>query len=267
VPNPSPAAQIADWLALAGADSNVGDEPQAWTTGSAAPSPVVSQPLPAVAKPLPSGAAATPATAAVLARTARTLDQLRAIVEAFDGCALKRTAISTVFADGNPASRVMLIGEAPGAEEDRAGRPFVGPAGQLLDRMLAAIGRARSDPPQSGVYITNMLFWRPPGNRNPSAEELAICRPFVERHIALVDPVAILALGGIATKALLDTEAGITRLRGTWAQITIDGRSYPVLPTFHPAFLLRSPLEKANSWRDLLSFRAAIDQKSANHAD
>lgn len=187
------------------------------------------------------------------------LEALKAAITAYDGCALKTTAMNTVFADGNPASRVMLIGEAPGAEEDRRGLPFVGEAGQLLDLMLAAIGRDRTT-----SYITNMIFWRPPGNRNPTPQELAACRPFVDRHIALVDPVVILALGNVPAKALLATEEGITKLRGRWHSLHINGKDIPLLPTFHPAYLLRQPAHKAMAWADLLSFASLLELPDAH---
>lgn len=249
---PSVAAQLMEWFALAGADASTCNQARSWTD-----SPEEDR-VPEMPSEPP---AATPASAS----PATSLEMLAAQIAAFDGCPLRATAINTVFADGNPASRVMLIGEAPGAEEDRAGRPFVGPAGKLLDRMLASIGRDRHGPAEHGAYITNMVFWRPPGNRNPSPQELEACRPFVERHIALVRPHAILALGAIAANSLLRTGTGITRLRGQWHDILVEGRTVPVLPTFHPAFLLRSPDQKRWAWRDLLSFKARIEE--AAHAD
>lgn len=253
------------WLALCGADDDVGDVARPWFTVAAHPSDA--PPAPLQQPPLAAKATTDPAVAAALARSAKSLPQLAALVAAYDGCALKKTAMSTVFADGDPASRVMVIGEAPGAEEDRSGRPFVGQAGQLLDRMLAAIGRGRTNPAPAGAYITNMVFWRPPGNRNPSPQELEQCRPFVDRHIALVRPRAILALGAIASQSLLRSDQSITRMRGSWQQIMIEGEPVPVMPTFHPAFLLRSPAQKAQSWLDLLAFKAAIDAPEASHAD
>lgn len=205
----------------------------------------------------PRPAVAQPENVAALVSAVADLDGLHDTIRSFDGCALKATASNTVIADGHAASRIMLIGEAPGAEEDRAGKPFVGAAGQLLDRMLAAIGRSRdSADPQSGAYITNMIFWRPPGNRTPTPQEIALCLPFTLRHIELVDPHAILLVGGVSAKALLDTQTGITRLRGQWASLTIGRKSWPVLPIFHPAYLLRQPAQKAQTWADLLRFSA-----------
>jgi uracil-DNA glycosylase len=203
----------------------------------------------------PSGFADSPVKAA-------SVTELRAAVEAFEGCPLKRTATQTVFADGNPAARIMLIGEAPGAEEDRQGLPFVGPAGQLLDRMLAAIGVDRQS-----AYITNILFWRPPGNRQPTPQEIASCLPFVDRHIALVAPRVLVLLGGTAAKALLRQNDGIMRLRGRWfgyRPCGWEGDPIPVLPTFHPAYLLRSPGQKRESWIDLRAIKQKLDQTTVS---
>jgi uracil-DNA glycosylase len=185
------------------------------------------------------------------------VDALAAVIAGFDGCALKRTATNTVFADGNPTGPVMIIGEGPGADEDRIGRPFVGRAGQLLDRMLAAIGQDRSS-----VLITNVVYWRPPGNRTPTAAEIASCLPFVLRHIALVQPKVLVLAGGTAAGALLPQGQGITRLRGRWFDLAVPGldRPVPTLPMFHPSFLLRTPERKREAWRDLLSLRARLDE-------
>ncbi len=186
---------------------------------------------------------------------ASTLEELRAAIEAFDGCPLRTEATRTVFADGNPEAELMLIGEAPGREEDRVGRPFVGAAGKLLDQMLAAIGHDRTS-----AYITNVMFWRPPNNRTPSDDELATCLPFVRRHIALVRPRAVLLLGAVSARALLGTRLGISKLRGEWRDLVIDGvPPVPVLPTFHPAFLLRQPARKAEAWTDLRLMRRRLD--------
>jgi DNA polymerase len=176
---------------------------------------------------------------------------LRTALEAFDS-ALKTTALNLVFGEGNPRATVMFIGEAPGADEDRLGRPFVGVSGQLLDKMLAAIGLDRSH-----VYITNILPWRPPGNRTPTTEEITAFLPFVRRHIALVGPRILCLVGGTAVKALLARQEGVMRLRGRW--FDYEG-GISVLPTYHPAFLLRSPSRKKEAWRDFL----AIDKKLRN---
>ena len=184
----------------------------------------------------------------------KTLSDLKAAVEAFDGCALKVTAKNTVFADGHPDSSVMLIGEAPGRDEDLQGLPFVGRSGQLLDRMLNAIGLDRS----SSAYITNVIFWRPPGNRPPTPEEAAICAPFLLRHIELKQPKVLLLLGGTPVKHVLNVEEGITKIRGRWGRIVVNGVEIPALPTFHPAYLLRQPGAKRQAWQDLLSLKLKL---------
>ncbi len=196
-------------------------------------------------------------SARALAAQALTIDALAAIVAGFDACPLKRTATNTVFADGNPAAPVMIVGEAPGADEDRIGKPFVGRAGQLLDRMLAAIGLDRT-----GVQITNVIYWRPPGNRKPTAQEIASCLPFVFRHIALSRPKVLVLAGGTAATSLLDTTEGITRLRGRWFDLAIPGLDAPLptLPMFHPAYLLRTPERKREAWRDLLALKAKLTE-------
>ncbi len=207
----------------------------------------------------------TVASARESARRAETLDALRDAVAAFDGCGLKKTAMNTVFADGAPGGRLMLIGEAPGAEEDRQGKPFVGASGQLLDKMLAAIGLSR----ETDAYITNIVFWRPPGNREPSAAETAVCRPFLERHIELKNPDVLVFLGGPSAKTLLNRTEGITRMRGRWFDyrtpdmIEAGGDPVPAMPLFHPAYLLRSPLNKREAWRDLLAIRERLDALAA----
>ena len=185
-----------------------------------------------------------------------TLETLRAAVEQFNGCALKRTATNTVFSDGNPRADLMLVGEAPGAEEDRTGTPFVGAAGQLLDLMLEAINRDRNS-----VYISNILFWRPPGNRNPTSEEVSLCLPFVARHIALVRPRVLVLVGGIAAKTLLARKEGITRLRGRWYRYCPDddGDAIDTTAIFHPAFLLRKGAQKRETWHDLIAIRTRLD--------
>ncbi len=240
------AASLLRWWLDAGVTDALAEAPTAWMTPPAPPKPAEPPPMRAPARP----AAPMPNLDAI-----HTLAALEAAIDAFDGCALKATATKTVFADGDPASRLMLIGEAPEAEEDRAGKPFVGQAGQLLDRMMAAIGKARSNPTPGAFYITNMIFWRPPGNRPPTSQEIHACLPFVLRHIELVDPVAILTLGAVPFQALVNTTEGITRARGAWRTLDINGKSYPLLPTLHPAFLLRQPGQKVNSWQDLLSLR------------
>jgi DNA polymerase len=188
------------------------------------------------------------------AQTALTLDDLRAALTRFDLCELKRGARSTVFADGNPAARVLILGEAPGREEDQEGLPFVGRAGQLLDRMFETIGLSRQSPdPESALYITNVMPWRPPQNREPEPDEIAMLRPFLERHIALINPDVIVSLGNTPCIALLN-QKGILRLRGTWT----SALGKPVLPMTHPAYLLRNPAAKREAWADLLSLKARL---------
>lgn len=194
------------------------------------------------------------ASARALAAGANSLAELRAALEAFEGCPLKKTARNLVFADGNPAADLMFVGEAPGREEDERGLPFVGVSGQLLDRFLAAIGRDRSN-----VYIVNTLPWRPPDNREPALAEASVCLPFLKRHIALVKPKVVVALGATATKNLFDTSEGITRLRGKWQELSVDGHTCPAMATFHPAALLRVPLNKRYVWRDLLAVAEKLD--------
>ena len=199
------------------------------------------------------------------AAAASTLADLHSAVEAFEGCALKETATHTVFAEGAERAPAMFIGEAPGADEDRIGKPFVGVSGQLLDRMIAAIGLSRS----LNAYITNIVFWRPPGNRDPSSEEIALCLPFVMRHIELVRPKVLVFLGGPSAKTLLGRAEGITRLRGKWHEFRTQGmfeRGEPpiaAMAMFHPAYLLRTPGAKREAWRDLLAIKARLAEAGA----
>lgn len=259
--------QTLRWLIEMGADEAIGETPIDRFVESRTPPKNLPEPRRAAATPPPASAASPPAptpapsTAAVgsavagaraLAAAATTVRELEAAVAAFDGCALKATATRLVFADGNPAAKIMLIGEAPGADEDRQGKPFVGASGQLLDRMLACIGLDRTT-----TYITNILFWRPPGNRTPTTAEIAACLPFVERHIELVAPRLLILVGGAAAKALLNTQEGIIKLRGRWFEFRRPGLSQPVpaIATFHPAYLLRSPGQKRQAWQDLLAIK------------
>ena len=248
------------WLIEAGADEAIGDVSRDRTAASPPVPAAMAAPLPAKPSPpqtddgLISSDAAL-ASARTLAGAAKTLAELRAALAAFDGCPLKQTAMNLVFADGNPQAKLMVIGEGPGAEEDRQGLPFVGVSGQLLDRMLACIGLDRGT-----AYITNVLFWRPPGNRTPTASEIATCLPFVERHIELVDPDYLLLVGGICAKTLLGRSEGILKLRGRWAHYQHVGlaRPIPALASLHPAYLLRQPAQKRLAWRDFLALQAAL---------
>lgn len=260
------------WQIEAGADEAIGDAPvdrlhERRTKGvPPAPEPASrpagrserdeqrAQPARRAAPPLTSTDAAL-ASARDLARAAGNLEELRAALAGFEGCPLKHTATNLVFADGNPKSRVMIIGEGPGAEEDRQGLPFVGVSGRLLDRMLACIGLDRGS-----AYISNVLFWRPPGNRTPTGTEIAACLPFVERHIELVDPDYLLLVGGISAKTLLGRSEGILKLRGRWSHYQHAGlaRPIPALASLHPAYLLRQPAQKRLAWRDLLALQEAL---------
>ena len=195
--------------------------------------------------------------AVALAAGAATIEDLRAALAAFDGCPLKRTATNLVFTDGNPQGAVLFVGEAPGAEEDRQGLPFVGPSGRLLDRMLASIGLDRTR-----VCISNTVFWRPPGNRTPTTVEMAVCMPFLERLIELMDPRVLVTLGGPAAKSVLGESAGVSKLRGRWFAYASPrlARPIPATAMFHPAYLLRTPAQKRDAWRDLLMLRRKLDE-------
>lgn len=190
-----------------------------------------------------------------MASKADSLEGLKKALEAFEGCALKKTATNLVFGDGNPESGLMFVGEAPGADEDRQGKPFVGVSGRLLDEMLTYIGRDRST-----FYITNHIYWRPPGNRTPSASEVAACLPFIQRHIELVNPRILVLVGGAAAKALLDRTEGINKLRGQWFEYKTPllTESIPAMAIFHPAYLLRQPAHKRLAWRDLLALKQKL---------
>ena len=204
------------------------------------------------AEPMVSPEAAI-ASAREIAAGCATLEELKAALGAFDGCALKLTATQLVFADGNPAAKVMLVGEAPGRDEDIEGLPFVGRSGQLLNKILAAIGLDRRS-----VYIANVIPWRPPGNRTPTPQETAICRPFIARQIALCDPDFLVCLGGPSVQTLLEQKDGILRLRGRWFDYKSGQRSIPALAALHPAYLLRQPAQKNLAWRDFRSLKARL---------
>lgn len=222
-------------------------------------SPREAAPARPAAPPPPQQKAAVPdeeqaQRARALAREAKTLDELREIMAAFDGCNLKFTAKNLVFADGNPQAELMLVGEAPGRDEDIEGLPFVGRSGRLLDRMLGAIGRDRTS-----AYIANVIPWRPPGNRDPSPLETEICRPFIERQIELAAPKVLVTLGNPSTKLLLKAQSGIMRMRGNWTTYaTASGAEIPAMPTLHPAYLLRNPAHTRLAWRDFLEVKARL---------
>jgi DNA polymerase len=248
-----------DWLLEAGADEAIADAP---VNRLAAQSPPAAGPesLPRPSVPARAPAAQLPADdtiggAMAAAASATTLAELKAALEAFDGCGLKRTATNTVFADGVAHAPVMLIGEAPGRDEDRMGKPFVGRAGQLLDKMLASVGLDR----KTNAYITNVINWRPPDNRDPSPEEAASCLPFLRRHIELARPRIIILLGAVAARHVVGVSDGIMKLRGRWMEYRVGDHMVPLMPTLHPAYLLRQPAHKKLAWRDLQSVRDRIE--------
>ena len=271
---PEPAPTIKQLLAFyleAGVDCALTDEPVNRLSDPAAAAavtvPGLSEPAPpSPLRPAPSAVAAprgevTPAPEAAIAsareaaRTAPSLEVLRALLEKFDGCALKHTATRLVFADGNPQARVMFVGEAPGRDEDIEGLPFVGRSGKLLDSMIAAIGLDRSK-----AYIANVIPWRPPGNRTPTPQETQICLPFIQRQIELVNPDVLVTLGNPSTQTLLSTREGIMRTRGKWFDYDTGTRMIRAIATFHPAYLLRSPSYKRMTWQDLRSIAKALEQ-------
>lgn len=283
---------LLSWLQAMGADAAVGDTAQDWLQrGNDAPGAAFAWPergdpasagglptnavrgvdpgqtpvrlgnpgnsaTPEAARPravTPLGASEAETGARRIARAANSLQELEAALQNFDGCGLKSTATKLCFYRGAPSSDLMIIGEAPGRDEDLAGKPFVGRAGQLLDKMLSAIGRTEAD-----VHITNVVYWRPPGNRTPTPQEALACRPFLERQIELVSPKILVAVGGSAAKEMLGATEGIMRLRGKWRDITIGDRKIPAVATLHPAYLLRTPAAKQLAWMDLLQIRSKL---------
>ncbi len=241
------AKALLDWQIELGATEAIGD-------ASVNRYEMPDKPAPTTSPAIAPAAETDPVTVArALAMQAGDLAALHTALAGFEHCELKRGARSLVFADGNPTARVMIIGEAPGREEDRIGRPFVGRAGQLLDKMLAAINLARDGDAKKSVYITNVLPWRPPQNRDPKPEEIAMLLPFVQRHVELINPEVIVLMGNISCQAGLG-KRGITRLRGHWA----EAYSTPCLPMFHPAYLLRTPAAKREAWADLLALQARL---------
>jgi DNA polymerase len=267
------ASVLLEWYKAMGVDEAIAEVPQDWfapvpavepapggpsqAAAPAAPRPPQErnplarrEPVPAVSVPPVAPEAADIMAARELAHSASNLAELRALLENFEGCGLKRTASRLCLSRGSPDASIMLIGEAPGKDEDAKGLPFVGRAGQLLDRMLAAVGLSEKE-----VYITNLVFWRPPGNRVPSPEEVQVCRPFVERQIELVSPRILVFLGNAAAKELTGASEGILKLRGKW----LAYKGIRAMATLHPAYLLRNPIAKRLAWRDLLALREALD--------
>ena len=270
-PSPEALAALLDWYVANDVDVAIEEEPVnrlvARVAEETAPEPA-HRPLPSFepatrphSQPTVAAAIATamsPEADALAAReaaaSADTLEALKDVLIRFEGCALKTTAKSLVFASGNPAARVMLVGDPPGRDEDLQGEPFVGPPGPLLDRMLAAIGLSRAE-----VCLTNIVPWRPPGNRAPTPQETAICRPFLDRQIELVDPDYLVCLGPMAAKELLPTNEGLLRVRGQWFPYDTGKRKIQAMATLNPSYLLLQPLQKRLAWRDLLVLKAALD--------
>jgi len=262
------ARELLGFYAEAGVDALQCEEPRDRLSAPPPENPPAPGPEPRIAdareirlapppRATPDSAPATPEIAVMAAReaarSAASLTELREILAKFEGCALRTTAKQLVFADGNPQARVMFVGEAPGRDEDIEGLPFVGRSGKLLDRMLAAIGLDRKS-----VYIANIVPWRPPGNRTPTPQETAICLPFTQRQIELVDPDVLVCLGNPSTQTLLATKEGITRTRGRWFHYQTGMRDIRAMPTFHPAFLLRNPISKRLAWRDFLAIKKTL---------
>ena len=264
-PSPEALAALLDWYVANDVDVAIEEVPvnrlvaraaepaQEPMQQRAAPAPLESapRPQPTIATALSPEADAL--AAREVAKGAATLDALKEALTRFEGCALRMTAKSLVFAGGNPDARVMLVGDPPGRDEDLQGEPFVGPSGPLLDRMLAAIGLSRAE-----IYMTNIVPWRPPGNRAPTPQETAVCRPFLERQIELVDPDFLVCLGPMAAKELLPTSEGILRVRGQWFPYDTGKRTIQAMATLHPSYLLLQPLQKRLVWRDLLVLKAAM---------
>lgn len=247
-----------DWWARHGVEPLPDAAVQPSASAPPAPNPSAAQ-----AQPTASAAAARAAgfrqpnreeDGVSLAQSAGDLEALRAALETFEGCNLKNTARNLVFSRGNPKARLMIMGEAPGREEDEAGLPFVGEAGQLLDKMLAAIGLGEDD-----VYITTIVPWRPPGNRKPTEGEVDACLPFAQRHITLKNPDILVFAGGLSAQSLLKSKTGIMSLRGRWQEYTLEGKTIAALPMIHPSFLLRRPQEKAKAWQDLLALKTRLN--------
>ena len=273
-------ADILAWYIDAGVDESVGEEPldryallkemqakraeqaqavlkdaEAEREAQASATPV-GRSGPTPVRPADTGVGEEAMKSAVeLAGNAKTIDDLREALEGFDGCPLKKTAMNLVFGDGNPKAPIVFIGEAPGADEDRQGLPFVGASGQLLDKMMASIGLDRSQ-----VFISNTVFWRPPGNRTPNQGEIAVCLPFVERIIELIDPAVLITVGGPATHSLLAQQGSVSRLRGRWFTYETPRMSHPIAASaiYHPAYLLRTPAQKRQAWADMIGIKAKL---------
>ncbi|MCF6214554.1 MAG: uracil-DNA glycosylase [Emcibacter sp.] len=262
---------LLQWYMDSGVDETIDDLPQDWfelsrsltqKTTPKSPSPTgQSGIIPKKIAPLASKMVSIEhivQDAARLAASCNSLSELNDVIKSFNGCSLKNIATNTVFSDGNPDSDIMVIGEAPGVDEDRYGKAIIGKNGQMLDRMFKAIGLSR----ENDFYLTNILPWRPPGNRKALAEEITICLPFIRRHIELFNPKTLILLGGISANSLINSDLGITRLRGKWLEYDLCGKTIPVRPLFHPAYLLKQPKAKADTWKDLLEIKAKIGEET-----
>ncbi len=254
-------AQLLQWYVECGVDECISDQEINWFEKKSE-APLKQQVSVNSPKPRPQTPTAPLASNRELIEEAKqmaagcdSLSALNAAILEFDGCSLKKTASNTVFCDGNPDSDIMLIGEAPGADEDRIGKPFVGQAGKLLDRMFATINMNR----EQDFYITNVLPWRPPGNRKPTDQECDLCLPFLKRHIELFNPKMIVLIGGTSATAILNTKTGITKLRGKWYDYALGEQKIPLMPIFHPAYLLRQPQCKKQAWHDLLTIKERLE--------
>ncbi|MCM1323129.1 MAG: uracil-DNA glycosylase [Acetobacter sp.] len=253
--------EVLDWYIWAGVDETCSDVPcLSLAEEKASISTTITTPSPAPAQISVQSFAVVSKNAKELCAKAQNLQELREIMQNFEGCNLKKTAASTVFGDGSPTARIMLIGEAPGADEDRIGKPFVGRCGKLLDKMFKAIQIDRSE-----CYITNVLPWRPPGNRTPTDDEIAVCLPFLKRQIELIEPDYILLLGGISLKSVMDVADSISRTRGKWLEYPVSAtKNINVLATYHPSYLLRSTAQKSKVWADLLRLKIKMKENNTN---
>lgn len=254
-------ASLLAWHVAMGVDEAIAEEPVDRFTAAAIPQQPLKQvqqqtqtPVPVKAKPAQPTSGAGAETALKVAQTCNTIEELKQALENFDGGLLKRSAKNTVFSDGSPEASLMIIGDVPGSEEDRVGTPFVGPAGSLLDKMLASISLDRAD----GAYLTDFVPWRPLGNAKPGADILAMCKPFALRHIELAKPKIVVMMGGIPAKTLLDTDESISRLRGKWKKLTINNQEFDAIPMVHPNYLLNQPHQKRGAWHDLLAIREKL---------
>ncbi|MFO0990643.1 MAG: uracil-DNA glycosylase [Hyphomicrobiales bacterium] len=274
---PAHAAQALLWLVEMGADEIIGESPvnRLATAGEAPRAQPAARLEVSENRPIRAAAPISPAQpkpsasdsvqdARAIAAACSSLAELAAALAQFDACPLRKTATNLCFSDGNPDAHVLVIGEAPGNEEDLQGKPFVGRSGQLLDRMLAAIELdRRADDPARAVLITNTIFWRPPGNRKPTEAETAMCMPFVSRLVELMRPRLILCVGATPTQRMMNLTDGILKLRGRWFDVALGNGTIPLLATLHPAYLLRQPVQKKLAWRDLLSLRERLDNLSS----